>query len=318
MSSSVDLMAKAPGLTDIRLDGINHLAVNVNDIDAALDFYCDILGLAHEPAVGLPQCGSHAVVRAASGQRIALCRCESPRPSADAGVHNAYRVTARAREEILERIARQGGQVFSYREVRPAEAGDNCYFYDPFGNRIQLVLTGDGVNDGRYGPAIQAIDHATIQTIDIEWEEEFYVGMLGLPVDCHVGRRTADYVLAQMWKDGKEDMAPGIMRLDKRYSTIHGTDPVPRPNMQIFVKIGGDVLGIYLTNKTFQEPPEEMVVGTPRTAFRVTRTALAAIAASLESAKHPTVGPVEHPTASPVRYSLYCKDPGANFIEFCC
>jgi catechol-2,3-dioxygenase len=61
-----------------------------------------------------------------------------------------------------------------------------------------------------------------------------------------------------------------------------------------------------------------MVVGTPRTAFRVTRAALAAIAAGLESAKHPIVGPVEHPTASPVRHSLYCKDPGGNFIEFCC
>jgi hypothetical protein len=61
-----------------------------------------------------------------------------------------------------------------------------------------------------------------------------------------------------------------------------------------------------------------MVVGTPRTAFRVTRAAMAVIAARLEGAKHPTVGPVEHPTASPVRCSLYCKDPGANFIECCC
>jgi catechol 2,3-dioxygenase-like lactoylglutathione lyase family enzyme len=318
MSSSADLMTKAPGLADIRLDGISHLAVNVADIDAALNFYGDTLGFTHEPAVSLPQCGSHAVVAAASGQRMALCRSNSPRPSPEWGVHNAYRVTADARAAIVDRVARRGDQVFSYREVRPAEAADNCYFYDPFGNRIQLVVTDRPAEGGRAGPTIQGIDHAVIQTIDIEWEEEFYVSRLGLPVDCNIGRRTADYVLAQMWKDGKEDMAPGIMRLDKRYSTIHGTDPVPRPNMQLFVQTGGNVLGIYLTNKPFQEPPEEMVVGTPRTAFRVTRAALAAIAATLEAAKHPTVGPVEHPTASPVRYSLYCKDPGANFIEFCC
>lgn len=318
MSSSADLMTPPPRLADIRLDGISHLAVNVADVDAALYFYRESLGFAHEPAVSLPKCGSHAVVSAASGQRVALCRSESPRPSPEWGVHNAYRVTAEARAAIVDRIARQGGQVFSYREVRPAEAHDNCYFYDPFGNRIQLVVTDRAAGGGQSGPTVQAIDHAVIQTIDIEWEEEFYVNLLGLPVECNIGRRTADYVLAQMWKEGKEDMAPGIMRLDKRYSTIHGTDPVPRPNMQLFVETGEDVLGIYLANKPFQEPPEEMVVGTPRTAFRVTRTALAAIAARLEGTKHPTVGPVEHPAGSPVRYSLYCRDPGANFIEFCC
>lgn len=314
MSSSADLVTKAPGPAEIRLAGISHLAVNVADIDAALHFYCDSLGFIRESAASLPKCGSHAVVSAASGQRVALCRSESPRPSPEWGVHNAYRVTADARAAIVDRIARQGGQVFSYREMRPAETGDNCYFYDPFGNRIQLVVADRGGSD----PTIQAIDHAVIQTIDIEWEEEFYVNLLGLSVECNIGRRTADYVLAQMWKQGKEDMAPGIMRLDKRYSTIHGTDPVPRPNMQLFVETGEDVLGIYLTNKPFQEPPEEMVIGTPRTAFRVTRTALAAIAARLEGTSHPTVGPVEHPTGSPVRHSLYCRDPGANFIEFCC
>lgn len=318
MSSSADLLTKTPRPADIRLDGISHLAVNVDDIDMALNFYRDVLGFSHEPAVTLPQCGTHAVVKAPSGQRVALCRSELPRASADSGVHNAYRVTAAGRSSIVDRIARQGGKVFSYREVRPAEAGDNCYFYDPFGNRIQLVVTDRAASGAQSNAAVQGIDHAVIQTIDIEWEEDFYVHLLGLPVDCFVGRRTADYVLAQMWKDGKEDIAPGIMRLDKRYSTIHGTDPVPRPNMQLFVETGEDVLGIYLTNKPFQEPPEEMVIGTPRTAFRVTRAALAAIAASLQGAKHPTVGPVEHPAGSPVRYSLYCRDPGANFIEFCC
>jgi catechol 2,3-dioxygenase-like lactoylglutathione lyase family enzyme len=318
MSSSADVMTKVPGPADIRLDGISHLAVNVDEVDVALNFYCDVLGFTHEPAVAMPHCGTHAVVKAPSGQRVALCRSESPRASAESGVHNAYRVTADGRRQIADRVARRGGQVFSYREVRPAEAADNCYFYDPCGNRIQLVVTDGAASGGQTSPSILGIDHAVVQTIDIEWEEDFYVHLLGLPLDCFVGRRTADYVLAQMWKDGKEDIAPGIMRLDKRYSTIHGTDPVPRPNMQLFVETGEDVLGIYLTNKPFQEPPEEMVIGTPRTAFRVGRTALAAIAASLQGAKHPTVGPVEHPAVSPVRHSLYCKDPGGNFIEFCC
>jgi catechol 2,3-dioxygenase-like lactoylglutathione lyase family enzyme len=317
MSSNVDLMTKAPEVRGFRIDGISHLAVAVGEIDGALDFYCNILGFRQEPEVTLPDCGAHAVVAAASGQRVALCRSDAARPSAESGVHNAYRVTTAGREAVLERVARLGVEVFSYREMRPAEATDNCYFHDPFGNRIQLVVT-EGQADGSGARAIHSIDHAAVQTIDIEWAEKFYVEMLGLPVDCNIGRRTADYLFARRWKEGKENVAPGIMRLEKRYSTIHGTDPVPRPNMQLFVRTGAEVLGIYLTNKPYQAPPEEWTTGTPRTAFRVDRQTLAALAAKLDTVQYVPSAFKEHPAVSPVRQSLYCRDPGANFIEFCC
>lgn len=302
----------------IQLDGISHVAVNVTDMDAAREFYCAVLGFSFERDLALPGCGPHAVLRAASSQRVALCRDEAWKPLSDSGVHTAYRVTPEAHDGILERLARQGVTVFSYREVRPAEAEDACYFHDPAGNRIQLVrVAGQNAGAGARGAGIAGIDHAAVQAIDLEWEEDFYLGRLGLPVECLVGWRTEDYVLARRWKNGEVDMAPGTMRLDKRYSTIHGTDPVPRPNMQMFVRTGGEAFGIYLASKDFQLPPEEPIIGTPRVAFRVPGEALPAIAARLETTGRAVVGPIRHPTPSPLRSSLYCRDPGGNFIEFC-
>jgi catechol 2,3-dioxygenase-like lactoylglutathione lyase family enzyme len=316
MSSSTEVLTAARR-EDIKLDGIAYLAVNVADLAAAKDFYCGLLGFTPEPDTRLPECGRHAVVATASGQRVALCQSDGFAPSAETGIHNGYRVTAQARQTILDRLAREKIEVLTYHEIRPAEAKDNCYVYDPCGNRLQLVVTDKPAN-GTSASLIQGIDHATLQAADVEWEEDFYARRLGLPIDCVVGWRTADYVLARAWKDGKEAMAPGQMRLDKRYSTIHGTDPVPRPNMQLFVKTGSETLGIYLANKHFLYPPEELLVGTPRVAFRVSRTALSAIATQMEADGYPTSGLVDHPSSAPARQSLYCKDLGGNFIEFCC
>lgn len=314
MSSSGAALAERTADESLRIEGISHLAIPVRDLDEAVDFYCGALGFTPESAVALPECGTHAVLTAASGQYIALSVDPDRIPPTESGVHSAYRITGATRNAILKRLAQRGVEVFSYREVRPAEARDNCYLHDPSGNRVQLVISPDATGD----EAIGAIDHAAVQTIDIEWCEEFYVGRLGLSVDCVVGWRTEDYVLARRWRDGEEDIAPGSMRLDKRYSTIHGTDPVPRPNMQLFVKTGANVLGMYLASQPFQHPPEEAIVGTPRVAFRVSEAGLEAIAARLAAMPIPFAGPVAHAAGSPLSRSLFCKDPGANFIEFCC
>ncbi len=41
------------------------------------------------------------------------------------------------------------------------------------------------------------------------------------------------------------------------------------PNVQLFVRAGDAVLGIYLADTHFQEPPEEDIVGLPRVALAV-------------------------------------------------
>ncbi|HEY4136003.1 MAG TPA: VOC family protein [Alphaproteobacteria bacterium] len=313
MSNS--LAATADPIADIKLDGISHIAVKVDDLAAARDFYRGVLGFSLESGLSLPECGQHAVLSTASGQHVALCLDAGFAPLPDTGIHNGYRVSPQARQTILDRLAKENIEVFSYREIRPAEAAENCYFYDPSGNRLQLVCA-DGTAAAANGSLVDAIDHVTVQASDVHWSEDFYARRLAMPIDAVVGWRTADYVLAKRWKEGAESMAPGQMRLDKRYSTIHGTDPVPRANMQLFVKAGDACVGVYLATRHFQMPPEELQIGTPRVAFRVSRNSLKAIAAHFKETGHAAEGPIAHSASPQARHSLYTKDTNGNFIEF--
>ncbi|MGE5540191.1 MAG: VOC family protein [Gemmatimonas sp.] len=309
MSSSVPALVALPAQC-VPVAGLGHIAVAVSDLDAARAFYCDVLGFADAGSDLLPECGRHRVVAAASGQRVALT-VDAALPPADTGIHQAYRVTADVRRAILDRLAARQIPVATYREDRPAEKTDNCYVLDPFGNRIQLVVAAGG------GPGIAAIDHVGVQCIDIEWMELFYVGRLGLSVNHLVGASTADYERAAAWGEGKEDMAPGTRRWDKRFYVAPGQNPlIARPNMQMFLNAGRDVFGIFLATKHDQEPPEELTVGAPRTSFVVPENQLEIVAGRARDAGLSLVGPVAHPRSVGWAKSLYVRDPGANFVEF--
>ena len=47
----------------VRLAGIAHVALEVGDVPRASAFYSEVLGFEAEPAVALPRCGEHAVLR---------------------------------------------------------------------------------------------------------------------------------------------------------------------------------------------------------------------------------------------------------------
>lgn len=302
----------------VALSGISHVAVLVGDLPVAQAFYVDMLGFALVGRDVLPHCGRHVLLSSASGQLVALCEGDRDPGLVLTGIHNAYRVSPAARDEILARMQTSGTVVHRYKEDRPAEDKDNLYLYDPFGNRLQLVtVLDDRAPLAGDKPLIAGIDHAAVQAADVEWQEKFYTRHLGLPIEHVVGWRTADYARARDWGDGKDPMAPGCRRWDKRYNIMHGKDPVPRPNVQLFVSAGDAVLGIYLADTHFQEPPEEQVVGLPRIAFTVSPRELDRLAEVL-SDWGPIVGAIDHPAGSSRKRSVFCKDPGANFLEFCC
>lgn len=309
------------GHSGITVTGIGHVAVNVTDLSAAKAFYCDLLGFHDDRAVTMPHCGSHAVLRAASGQRVVLCHRADWRPLPESGIHTAYRVSPAARDAIAKRLGQADVAILTYKEMREAEQTDNFYCLDPAGNRVQLVRGEDGADQATSPDiAIRAIDHAVVQSFDVEWEERFYVGDLGLAATDVVGWRTADYLRARAWGEGKEAMAPGIMRWDKRFFVFPGQEPnVARVNVQLFVAAGHDRLGIYLASQYFQAPPEQLAIGTPRVALSVANRAdLDKIADLLRAAGRTWAGPVDHSSPSPWASSLYCRDPGFNFLEFCC
>ena len=295
--------------------GISHLAIQVTDAGRAVDFYGAVLGAGDTTIADWPEPAETALALP-SGQVLAFGTADSEGTGEDSGAHQAYRCSGTARAGILDRLNAEGITIHSYHEDRPAEADDPCYFSDPFGNRVQLVW-GPWQADG-----IAGIDHAGVQASDIEWEEEFFIGRLGFPVDHRVGWNTADYVRARAWAEGKEDMAPGTRRLDQRYRDIPGAAPgssraVARPNMQIFLRLGEGVLGIFLATRHRQEPAPEAARGTPRTGIKIDRAALDGWAEKLSAAGAAIEGPVRHGKGAPYAASLYFRDPCGNFFEFC-
>ncbi|HEY3917769.1 MAG TPA: VOC family protein [Stellaceae bacterium] len=292
------------------VEGISHIAVAVKDPTAARAFYGSVLGF-DDTGSALPDCGDHSLVRAASGQVVALCR-NGWRAASDTAVHNAYRVSPAQREAIFARLAQRGVTVQRYREDRPRENDDNCYFDDPDGNRIQLVL-----DPAARGPGVAAIDHVALQTFDIEWEEKLYIRTAGFGIEHVVGWRTTDHQRAKLWGEGKEEMMPGARRWDKRYTIRAGEPPkIARPNMQIYLDAGNDGLAVYLAAEHYRIQPAERLVGTPRVAFKVAAP-LEDVAQKLAKFGRPVAGPIEHAANPWVKRSIYCRDIGGNFLEFC-
>jgi catechol-2,3-dioxygenase len=297
----------------LELAGISHLVVEVGDLDQAAGFYTRVLGFKQVGRDLLPNCGAHIALKTPAGQWLALVSNPNRLDLREMGVHQAYRVSAAAKTAISAKLLAEGIEIKTYKEDRTAEEADNFYFYEPSGNRVQLVVAKAATaTDG-----VSGIDHAAVQVADMLWSEEFYTNELRLAVDHRVGWKTADYARARKWAAGEEDMAPGTRRNDTRYTVMVNRKTVPRANMQMFIRVGGgSVLGVYLANKHFQEPLEDQIVGTPRTAFTVSgRTVLDSAAKLLKSKERPFEGPVVHPQSSPIEASLYFKDPGSNFLE---
>ncbi|HEY4134588.1 MAG TPA: VOC family protein [Alphaproteobacteria bacterium] len=294
---------------------IAHTVIEVADMDRALAFYGERLGL-RVPLESWPD-GDELCLTCPSGQRLVLRQSDSPRTLPDSGVHQAYRAGPAAIGRIVQSLAADSIAVERYREDRPAEQDDNCYFSDPDGNRIQLIAQPQIAEPGLFG-----IDHTAVQASDMEWIEDFYGAKLGLSVEHRVGWNTADYVRARAWGEGKEDMAPGTRRWDERYRDIPGGKPgqgrrVPRPNVQVFYRMGDAVLGIFMALRHEQEPPPHQAKGTPRVAYWTDAAALDRTAEILADARIAALGPVRHGAKSPISSSLYFRDPCGNFVELC-
>jgi catechol 2,3-dioxygenase-like lactoylglutathione lyase family enzyme len=295
------------------MDAISHIVIEVSDLQRSQEFYRS-LGFPSPTNDFLPECGRSSAFATASGQWLVISECKEPRSLPETGTHQAYAVAASDRALIKERLTAQAIAIHTYKEDRPAEENDNFYFFDPDGNRIQLVVAKTPMTSRN---EVLGIDHAAIESHDLEWAEDFYVKRLGLTVEHRVGWRTDDYVRAKLWGEGKEHMAPGTRRWDQRYTVMEQKRRLPRPNTQLFLRVGKAVLGIYLATQHRQEPAEEQIVGTPRIGLRADRAGLEHIARLLADCRVPIRGPVEQPRSAPIAASLYIRDPGGNFLEIC-
>ncbi len=293
--------------------GLSHLVIEVTDLDAAEAFYRDGLGFSVVGRDAWPEAGANAVLRAGESHLV-LARNPHKTDMSATGVHQGYRISAKGRVAAAARLAELGFTVETYREDRPAEADDNFYVFDPSGNRAQLVAAKDAAT----GDGVSGIDHACVQDYDMQWAEAFYRDMLGLPVEHVTGLDTEDYVRAQAWGNEAAAMAPGCCRLVKYYREIPGQNRMqPRPSLQMYFTAGTGTIGVYMAMEDYAEPPEAQLIGTPRTGLAVARGGLDGLARRLEARGCVFAGPVDHGGNGPVARSLYMRDTGGNFIEFC-
>jgi catechol-2,3-dioxygenase len=274
--------------------------LEVGDADRAARFYRDQLGLSQEG-----EAAEGPLLRLGSA-RIILCERANPGVLPDSGTHLALRLPAADVETALSRLHAAGIALHDYREDRAAEHDQNHYFADPDGNRLQLVA---GAEPG--------IDHAAIETHDLEWAEAYYTHVLGGVVETRVGWRMADYAGAKAWGDGQDARAPGTRRWDKLYSaTINPDGQVARPNAHIFVALGtGVILGIYLATEHRQEPQPDQFTGSPRLCFRTSQLdelerRLKEVRLRCQQSSKATGGPFERSGQA-----LFLRDPGGNFLE---
>ena len=123
----------------LKLDGVTHWSIPVNDLEEAEKFYQDILGLEYKGRLG----NSGMACLTVGGHSILLCQRHDPvvrTPQQDNRLHHAFNVSP----EMFERACK----LFHERGIRIAEpivyrehgffTGRELYFLDPSGNMLEL------------------------------------------------------------------------------------------------------------------------------------------------------------------------------------
>jgi catechol 2,3-dioxygenase-like lactoylglutathione lyase family enzyme len=138
----------------LKLRGIDHVVLRVEDIDVMRRFYCDILGATHvayRPEFGM----SHLRVGAAMIDLVEVAGPLGKAGGAGPGRegrnmdHLCLRVEPFDEQEILSYLRKHGVPVGDVKKRFGAEGnGVSIYVTDPEGNTVELK----GPSDGREAP----------------------------------------------------------------------------------------------------------------------------------------------------------------------
>lgn len=309
------MLQKTPTQLQGVIDGIAHVVIDAPDLARSKSFYESTLGM---PVLGsdmMPAVNNSRSVtfKLPSGQLVTLTETQPLNDLRVSPAHQAYAVTAQARDKIADKLAAQGIALHRFHEDRPTEVKDNYYVDDPAGNRIQLVAKASA------DVGANAIDHVAIETHNIHWAREFYGTWLSCPLEHRVGWKTQDYLDAKaLGEAGMAAAMPGSRYWNERYSKFEKERKALRPNVQVYFTLGReDNLAVYLASRKYQAPQDDQILGAPRTALRVSRKGLDAVAAFFGERGRALEGPIEHDKTLPIAASVFVKDPGGNFLEFC-
>lgn len=111
---------------------VHHVSINVADVDAALHFYVDLLGLT--PRRDRPDFGFRGAWLDAGGQQVHLIEGAPPD---GAGQHFAVLV-----EDLDDTIGELRGRGLDVTDASPVGANRQAFLHDPSGNLVELHETG--------------------------------------------------------------------------------------------------------------------------------------------------------------------------------
>ena len=131
--------------------GIDHVAVNTNDMEATLRFYCGILGMRLARTSRTPDGRRHYNVEIGGGNAFAFFDgADRPGESVPQYLNHFALPVATAAEfdEAYQHLQDQGIEVT---EIIEREYGKTFYFHDPNGIRLQIELQTSGWNEDLTG-----------------------------------------------------------------------------------------------------------------------------------------------------------------------
>lgn len=272
-------------------------SVEVTDLQATRVFYDPIFG-----SVGVWETATTELTFRTPNQTVTFVQRAAPRVLTDSGQHQAYRVPPARVQAVAEALAAAGAEVHWWREDHPHERSLMPYALDPSGNHVQLL-------PGDTGAVL--LDHVAYEVHDLIDAEDFWVRVLGGAVDFVHGRDMDDYAEAQAFLEADDPCAPWTrLILTKRAIQRAGENPPPvsRPVLQVFLRFGPTRVGLVLATDHHQEPPEEVLRGTPRAILHCGQGFAAAMA---------------HATRASARFeydypSIFLRDTSGNFVELKC
>jgi len=108
--------------------GLHHVSINVGDVDAALGFYVDVLGLVAR--TDRPDFGIGGAWLDAGDQQVHLIEAAVPD---DRGQHLALRVA-----DLAEAVAELRAVGTTVSDPSPVGTGWQAFLHDPSGNLVEL------------------------------------------------------------------------------------------------------------------------------------------------------------------------------------
>ncbi len=165
----------------IRLAGLGHLGLRVRNLDAALRFYTDVMGLTCSR-----RSGGHAWLGLGTTGHC-LYLMEEGGPTLH---HLAFALRPGQKVDLVADALSAAGISVSRGPSEPVQHGETIRFCDPDGQAIELFEPAQATAetaDRRLRP--NRLQHMVLQTPEVERAAAFYTERLGLRISDWMGRK---------------------------------------------------------------------------------------------------------------------------------